>query len=80
MAEFCSSNDIEYVALTDLLVQDYQRLGSPMYYRHDGHLNALGHERVAEHVYPILAGKLESKGVAIAYDTRDDMPGGHVFR
>ena len=80
MAEFCSSNDIEYVALTDLLVQDHQRLGSPLYYRHDGHLNALGHERVAEHVYPYLARRLESKGVAIAYDRRDDMLGGHEFR
>lgn len=41
---------IEHLPLTEPLRADRQRLGSPLYFRADGHWNATGHRCLAEHL------------------------------
>jgi len=52
---FLRENHIDHLMLTDALRADHQRLKTPLYFPFDGHLNALGHGCVAEHVRPFLA-------------------------
>ena len=45
---------IEHLPLTEPLRADRQRLGTPLYFRADGHFNPTGHRCVADHLGPFL--------------------------
>jgi hypothetical protein len=51
---FLRDNRIDHLMLTDALRADRQRLNTPLYFPYDGHLNALGHQCVAQHTLPFL--------------------------
>ena len=54
---------IPHIALTEVLREQRWRLGIPLYYRADGHLNAAGHRCIADALTPCLAAILRDRGV-----------------
>lgn len=64
IATLLASAGIEHIALTDALRADRQRLGQPLYFLADGHLNATGHRCVAEHLELLLRDRLPRRNSA----------------
>lgn len=57
IGEFLRQHGIDHLLLTDALRDDFHRLETPLYFPFDGHLDALGHRLVAEHVLPVLSAR-----------------------